>query len=384
MKKKILVAMSGGVDSSVAAYLLQQAGWEVGGATIRTWASGDCEEKNTKSCCGVIGVEDARDVAERLEIPYHVFNFEKEFKTHVVDYFTDEYMKGNTPNPCIACNEHIKFKLFLQRARELGYDKIATGHYAQLKYDKHKQHFVVSQGLDAAKDQSYVLFPLSQDVLSHLELPVGQYTKQTIREIAGRIGLCVANKPDSQEICFIPSNDYGAFLEKQGAVSAAASEDVGQVRDKEGSVLGTHPGYYHFTIGQRKGLNIAHPHALYVIDILPEENLVIVGPKEDVYSQRCEVERINWFVPLEQINPNHVQAKIRSRHQKAEATLSFLSNDHVQVNFREPQDAITPGQACVLYDGDIVLGGGWIGRSTEQGKASSAHIRTRMRELLFA
>lgn len=347
--------MSGGVDSSVAAYLLKEAGWAVGGATIRTWASGECKDINTKTCCGIIGVEDARNVAWKLNIPYHVFNFEAEFKAKVVDYFSSEYLKGRTPNPCIACNQHIKFELFLKRARELGYSHIATGHYAQIIFDKKSGRYGVKQGADLSKDQSYVLFPLSQDVLSHLELPVGHYPKSEIRAIARRLELKVADKPDSMEICFIPSNDYAGFLERE----LKLGENPGDIVDQEGKVIGRHKGHYHYTIGQRKGINIAHQHALYVTDIIPQENLVVVGSKSDVKRPACGVANINWFYPVNGA-PVRVRAKIRAHHEKAWGILRKISETDAEITFETPQDAITPGQACVFYDNDTVLGGGWI------------------------
>lgn len=351
--------MSGGVDSSVAAFLLKKEGFEVGGATIRTWAPGDCAEKNTKACCGVIGVEDARSVAWKLGIPHYVFNFEAEFKTHVVDYFSSEYLKGRTPNPCIACNQHIKFSLFLKRARSLGYDAIATGHYARLNFDETEQQYSIQEGKDPEKDQSYVLFPLPQGILKHLYLPIGEYSKSEIRLLARELNLCVADKPDSQEICFIPSNDYPEFLRREKKLE----DQPGPIQDIHGNILGKHCGYYHYTIGQRKGLRIPFKHALYVTSIIPSTNTVVVGPKERVTNRSCRVERINWFVHLNGNKSMRVQAKIRSRHQKAWAYLEWCSDNEAVVTFDEPQEAVTPGQACVFYDGVRVLGGGWIGLS---------------------
>lgn len=362
MKKKILIAMSGGVDSSVTAALLQEEGHEVGGATIRTWAPNDCSLQNTRACCGLSGVEDAQNVAEKLGIPYWVFNFEKEFKSLVVDYFADEYKKGRTPNPCVACNEHIKFRLFLKRAQLLGYDYIATGHYAQIIQESSSGSFFITEGADQNKDQSYVLFPLGKELLPNILLPIGAYTKPQIRQKARELDLCVMDKPDSQEICFIPSNDYGEFLNKKMVREndPTLPKEKGLIKTREGKVMGEHEGYYRYTRGQRRGLGVAHQERLYVLDTDPANNEVIVGYKEDIKNQICRVARMNWFISPEPGTVFEAFVKIRAQHEKAKASVRIVDGRTVEINFCEPQEAITPGQGAVIYAGNRVLGGGWI------------------------
>jgi tRNA-uridine 2-sulfurtransferase len=364
-KRKVLVAMSGGVDSSVAAALLKEEGYEVGGATIRTWAPNDCELLNTRSCCGLSGVEDAREVAHSLDIPYWVFNFEKSFKAHVVDYFAAEYKQGRTPNPCIACNEHVKFRQFLVRAKQLGFDAIATGHYARIDYSSSQQAYYIAEGVDQRKDQSYVLFPLSASLLQDVLMPLGRFTKTFIREKARALGLhAVMDKPDSQEICFIPSNDYGTFLQREYSKNKTDQKSTtpagkGPIRMRDGRVLGQHEGYFHFTRGQRRGLGVAHKERLYVLDTKPETNEVVVGTREEIFESSCIVGGMNWFLASAQ-PVFRAQVKIRSQHRKAHATVTILDKGKARIVFDEAQDAITPGQGAVLYENEKVLGGGWI------------------------
>lgn len=364
-RRKILVAMSGGVDSSVVAAMLKAEGHEVAGATIRTWASGTCASLNTRACCGLTGVEDAREVADGLGIPYWVFNFEDDFKKLVVDYFAEEYRKGRTPNPCVACNEHIKFRLFLERGRQMGYDTIATGHYARIVHDEKTGAPLLAEGADPRKDQSYVLFPIGAEFLPHILLPIGGYTKEEIRAKAHAMNLCVKNKPDSQEICFIPSNDYGAFLEKE---YYEGKNHPGEIRNSAGEVVGKHEGFYHYTRGQRRGLGVAHSERLYVLSTDAKKNEVVVGSKDEIFDRSFEASRMNWFLPPVPGTEFRASVKIRAQHTKAEATVRVHNLEKIEVTFSEPQDAITPGQGAVIYHEDKILGGGWIDRVIREEK----------------
>lgn len=353
--KKVLVAMSGGVDSSVAAYLLEKQGYEVAGATMRIWQNRGLS-KDSRSCCSIDSANDARRVCQKLGIPHYLLNLDKEFKNYVIDYFKDEYVRGRTPNPCIVCNGKIKFDIFLEKALAMGFDLIATGHYANVGYSRKEKRYFLKQGKDRKKDQSYALFQLTQKQLGHLLLPLGKLTKNEIRRIAKRRGLAVHDKPDSQEICFIPDNDYAKFLRENFGVK----DKEGLIKNQRGETLGKHKGFFHFTIGQRRGLNIAYSHALYVIKINPKKNEIIVGPKEAKLGKEFTVSGINWLVDTGRLKKFEAFVKIRYAHKRAKAKIEKLSRGKARVKFLKPQESITPGQAAVFYKGDRVLGGGWI------------------------
>ena len=351
-KTKAVVAMSGGVDSSVAAALLLKAGYDVVGITMRLWtAERDDLPETNRSCCGIEAVEDAQLVAQVLDIPYYLMNFERPFQTQVVDYFTREYSLGRTPNPCLACNQYVKFDNLLAKARALGADYLATGHYAQVR--QVGDTFRLLRGVDQTKDQSYVLYTLGQEELRSLLLPVGQYTKPEIRKIAADLGLAVADKPDSQDICFIPDNDYRSF------VAQRVEARPGEIVDGAGNVLGTHRGIAYYTIGQRHGLGVTLPQRLYVTGIDPVRNRVIVGTEEDLYSREVLAEDVHFVRADSRYFGVEIKAKIRYKSLESPATLHPAPGG-VTVVFQEPQRAVTPGQAIVFYQGDEVIGGGCI------------------------
>jgi len=340
--KKIVVAMSGGVDSSVAAALLKEEGHDVIGITMQIWPGG-----KESSCCSLSAVEDARRVANKLGIPYYVLNFKKIFKKKVMDYFISEYECGRTPNPCVKCNQHIKFDALLEKAKALGADFLATGHYA--KIEKIAGRYILKKGIDPKKDQSYFLHSLNQEALSKTIFPLGGMTKQEVRKLAKKFKLKVADKEESQEICFVEDN-FGKLM----------SAKEGKIVDIEGKVLGKHKGYQLYTIGQRRGLGLSRKNPAYVLKIDPKTNTITVGDRGDVYGDDLIAGDLNWISVNKIDTPIKVKAKIRYNSPESEAEILPLSKEKIKVMFKNPQFAITPGQSVVFYDGDAVVGGGII------------------------
>lgn len=355
MKNRVVVAMSGGVDSSTTAWLLRERGYEVIGATMCIGTM-DRTQGAPARCCSLADIEDARRVALQLGIPFYVFHLREEFERDVIQYFCDEYAKGRTPNPCILCNAKIKFGSFLKKALELDADFIATGHYARLDFDERIGRSFLRRGVDRKKDQSYVLFSLGQEQLHRTLFPLGEYRKEEVRRRALELGLQVHDKPESQEVCFIHDRSYHPFLQER----LKESIEPGPIINRKGCVLGRHKGIPFYTIGQRRGLRLAKGKPLYVIGIDRERNTVIVGEGEEVYRDTLIVDSINWIVPQKMAPSFSTQVKIRYNHPGSEAIVSPKGNEELKVKFNSPQKAITPGQAAVLYDGEMVLGGGWI------------------------
>jgi len=368
MSKRVVLAMSGGVDSSAAAYLLQQQGYEVIGLFMR---SGSNEEEtcalptggalpvlNAKShkqgCCSASDAADARRVADKLDIPFHALNFQDAFGK-IKDYFADEYLSGRTPNPCVMCNIWLKFGKLWDFAQSVGAEKIATGHYARLVPDPQTDKIALCRGEDKKKDQTYVLFGIDPDLLDKILFPVAEFEKPELRELARKAGIKTHDKKDSQEICFIPDQDYVGFIKRfRGEVDHA-----GDFVDSEGNVLGQHSGFHNFTIGQRRGLGLAFGEPRFVTKIDPETKQVVLGTHEELGRIELEADQLNFLVP-DLPNRFHCQAMIRYHHQPAEAEVEILDDDRMRVSFKYPQFGVAPGQACVLYEGERVLGGGWI------------------------
>jgi tRNA-specific 2-thiouridylase len=355
MPARVVLAMSGGVDSSVSAYLLRRQGYEVIGLFMRTGVHGgaDDEPSPKKGCCSALDAGDARRVADRLDIPFYALDFEKDFG-RIIDYFADEYLAGRTPNPCVVCNNWLKFGKLWSYGKQLGADTIATGHYVRTVMNGARTE--LHRAADPDKDQSYVLFGLRRGLLPHLLFPVGGYCKEEVRALAREAGLAVADKPDSVEICFVPDGDHGELIRRRRPGAATA----GPIVDAAGNVLAEHGGIENFTVGQRKGLGFAAGRRRYVLRIVPESRAVVVGDRDDLRAAGLTASRVNWLLEGPPVGPLACMAKIRYRHPAAPATVTALPDGGARVVFAEPQNAVTPGQAVVFYDGPRVLGGGWI------------------------
>lgn len=351
---RVLVGMSGGVDSSATAALLLEQGYEVIGVTLKLWPQ-DCVSRAEDKCCGPQAVMDARGVCAQLGIPYYLVDESAEFQTRVIGYFAGEYKAGRTPNPCVMCNQHLKFGTLLDRARQLGCERIATGHFARVERSS-SGRVLLKRGRDLRKDQSYFLFSLRQDQLGSVMFPLGEKTKSDTREVARSCSLRTADKAESMEICFVPDNDYGGFLQKAHLVE----KHVGDIVDSAGTVLGHHEGIEFYTIGQRKGLRISSPKPLYVVQLDAANNRVVVGEEGQLQGSCFKVSQCNWIPYEEPPGSFECLAKIRYNHPGVPATVVPLPSGNAEVRLHEPARAITPGQACVFYQGDLVVGGGWI------------------------
>ncbi len=351
---KALIAMSGGVDSSVAALLMKDKGYECVGCTMKLYGNEDIDLSDTSTCCSLDDVQDAKDVARALDMPHYTFNFKNQFREKVIGNFIECYENAMTPNPCIQCNKHLKFCELYRRAAELKCDKIVTGHYARIR--KTDTGYQLLKGKDSTKDQSYVLYSMTQDELAHTDFPLGEFSKDEIRRIAEEHEFVNANKPDSQDICFVPDGDYVAALKR----FTGKEYEPGDFVDLEGNVLGRHKGIVSYTIGQRKGLGISAAHPLYVVRLDMKNNQVVLGKNEDLFTRDVYVKNINWINPVINGKEFTCKAKVRYRMTEQSCTVLPMEGNEAKIIFDEPQRAITPGQSAVFYDGDVVLGGGII------------------------
>lgn len=348
--------MSGGVDSSVAAYLMKEQGYDCIGATMKLYDNDDIAVSKEHACCSLDDVQDARAIATAMGMQHYVFNFSDRFKECVMDKFVQCYECGVTPNPCIDCNRYLKFEYLYQRTKELGYENVVTGHYAQIVYNEVSGRYELKKALDTTKDQSYVLYSLTQEQLAHTRFPLGGMTKAQVRAIAEKQGFINAKKHDSQDICFVPDGDYAGFITRH----SGKIYPEGNFVDAEGNILGRHKGIIRYTIGQRKGLGLALKEPMYVMDVNVEANTVVLGRDSDLFSKRLVATDVNFISVAQLTEPMRVKAKVRYRHAEAWATVSSLADGNIEVVFDEPQRAITKGQAVVLYDHDVVVGGGTI------------------------